>query len=177
MRRLDWGCGPHPAAGWVGSDRDDHGQDHIGDIIDGLPYETGEFDYCVTHHTLQMLPWAALVPALAELRRVTAVGGWLRISVPDILAAIRAYDIDDTDHFHIADEHEKTVEGKFCMYVTQAGSTRSVFTAPWLEELCARAGWARIRRVGFCATTSPYPDIVALDSRPAESLFVEAVAA
>jgi predicted SAM-dependent methyltransferase len=177
MSAFHWGCGPAVAAGWVNSDVDDHGQDHVGDIRDGLPYNDATFGYTVSHHTLQMLPWAALVPALAELRRVTAAGGWLRLSVPDLLKAIRAYDIADVDHFHIADEHETSVEGKFCMYVTQAGSTRSVFTAPWLVELCGRAGWARPRQVGYQATASPWPPIITLDTRPDESAFVEAVAA
>lgn len=174
--RLNWGCGPVIADGWVGSDRDNHGQEHIGDIRDGLPWADGTFDYCVSHHALQMLPWPALAPALAELRRVTAPGGWLRISVPDLLAAVYAYEIGDPDHFQVNDAHEKTVDGKLCLYLSQAGSTRSVFTGPWLEALCQRAGWVGAHRSGFAVTASPFDEITALDTRPAESIFIEAVA-
>jgi predicted SAM-dependent methyltransferase len=174
--RLNWGCGPKPPAGWVNSDRDDHGQDHVGAIRFGLPWDDDTFDQVVSHHTLQMLGWAELGPALAELRRVTRPGGWLRLSVPDLLAAVYAYETGDPDHFQIDDTNEHTLDGKLCLYVSQAGATRSVFTGPWLEELCARAGWVNPQRVGFCVTASPWPEITALDSRPAESIFVEATA-
>ncbi len=160
----------------MNSDRDAHGQDHVGDIRDGLPFEDTTFDHVVSHHALQMLSWDELVPALVELRRVTRQGGWLRLSVPDVLAAVYAYEVGDPDHFQIDDANEKTVDGKFCLYVAQAGTTRSVFTALWLEELCVRAGWVNPHRVGFAATTSPWPEITSLDSRPAESIFLEATA-
>ena len=176
MRRLNFGCGPVTPAGWDNFDVDDHGQEHVGDIRDGLPFKDGTFTYCVSHHAMQMLPWAALVPALAEMQRVTMKGGWLRISVPDLLAAVRAYDIEDRDHFQITDDYEASLDGKLCMYISQAGSTRSVFTGLWLAELCARAGWIGVRRTGFTVTASPWLDITSLDTRRDESLFIEAVA-
>lgn len=176
MKRLNWGCGPKPPAGWVNSDRDDHGQDHVGDIRDGLSFDDATFDLVVSHHALQMLGWPELVRALSELRRVTRPGGWLRLSVPDLLAAVYAYETGDPDHFQIDDTKEHTLDGKLCLYVSQAGATRSVFTGLWLEELCARAGWVNPQRVGFCVTSSPWSEITALDSRLAESIFVEATA-
>lgn len=174
--RLNFGCGPTIAAGWTNIDRDNHGQDHRGDIRDGLPFADDAFDYVVAHHTLQMLAWPELVPALAELHRVTTPGGSLRLSVPDLLAAVYAYETGDSDHFQIDDAHEKTIDGKLCLYLSQAGATRSVFTSDWLERLCSRAGWIDPHQVGFCVTTSSWLEITGLDSRPAESIFVEAVA-
>jgi hypothetical protein len=94
---------------------------------------------------------------------------------------VRAYDISDAPHFHIADEHETSLDGKFCLYLTQGGATKSLFTSLWLQELCERAGWRPAKpgtfRVAYGITASPWPDIISLDSRPAESLFIEAVAA
>lgn len=174
--RLNFGCGPVTPAGWVNFDRDNHGQPYRGDISDGLPFADDTFECVAAHHVLQMLSWPELIPALTELHRVTTPGGWLRVSVPDILSAVYAYEVGDADHFQIADAHEKTIDGKLCLYLSQAGSTRSVFTIGWLEELCLRAGWITPRQVGFCVTTSPTPEIVNLDSRPAESIFLEAVA-
>jgi predicted SAM-dependent methyltransferase len=174
--RLNFGCGPMAAPGWINSDMVDHGQEHVGDIRDGLPFLADTLTYIASHHSLQMLAWQELVPALTELRRVTMPGGWLRLSVPDLLAAVYAYEVGDSDHFQIADDHEKTLDGKLALYVSQAGSTRSVFTGPWLEELCGRAGWVDAHRVGFCVTSSPWPEITSLDSRPAESIFIEATA-
>jgi SAM-dependent methyltransferase len=175
VSRLHWGAGPVAAVGWVGSDLIDYGQEHVGDIRDGLPFEDAAMAYCVAHHALQMLAWPELVPALAELRRVTRPGGWLRLSVPDLLAAVYAYEVGDADHFQVADANEKTIDGKLCLYLSQAGASRSVFTAAWLEELCIRGGWINPVRVGFGLTASPHPEITNLDSRPTESIFVEAV--
>lgn len=172
--RLNFGSGPMVAPGWINIDRDNQGQQHRGDIRDGLPFDDGTFDYVVAHHALQMLAWPELVPALIELSRVTIPGGWLRISVPDLLAAVYAYEVGDADHFQIDDAHEKTIDGKLCLYLSQAGSTRSVFTTGWLERLCGRAGWLDPHQVGFCVTTSPWPEITSLDSRPIESIFLEA---
>lgn len=109
--RLNFGCGPVTPAGWVNFDRDNHGQEHRGDILAGLPFADGTFECVAAHHVLQMLSWPELVPALAELHRVTAPGGWLRISVPDVLSAVYAYEVGDADHFQIDDTHEKTIDG------------------------------------------------------------------
>lgn len=174
--RLSWGSGPVIVAGWTHSDLHawGHDQEHVGDIRDGLPFKDGEFDYVVSHHALQQIPWASLVWVLAELRRVTQPGGWLRLSVPDAVAAFLAYRHFHAEHFLVADEHESNLDGKFCLYLSQGGSTRSVFTGPWLCELLERAGWVSPRLVSFQVSVSPHGGIVELDSRPDESLFVEA---
>lgn len=176
MQRLNWGCGPEQPAGWVNSDRERWSatQDHVGDITDGLPWRDGTFAYTVTVHALQMVPWVQLVPALRELRRVTEPGGVVRILVPDVVEAFRARLVGDGRHFRIADEHESSIDGKFCMYVTQAGSTRSVFTEAWLIELCERAGFPHVLRAHFGEPLLGPVDTASLDSRPEESLIVEA---
>lgn len=183
--RLNWGCGPDMRAGWVNSDVmrypavHDNGvlvtQGHLGDIRDGLPYRAGQFEYAASHHALQMLAWPELVPALAELRRVLRPGGWLRLTVPDLEAALRAWTDDDVGWFPIADEHEPAIDGKLCMYLTQAGASRSVFTAAWLSDLLRRAGFDAAARLRPGMTLCPDAGIMELDSRPAESILMEAV--
>ena len=64
--RLNWGCGPVIAAGWL------NGRSH----------------HSVAMHALQDLPYLDLVPALVKLRRVLKVGGVLRVDVPDLERAI-----------------------------------------------------------------------------------------
>ena len=61
------------------------------DIRDGLPLETGSIDYAVSIHALPEIPYAELVPALAELRRVLKPGGVLRLALPDLDKGIAAY--------------------------------------------------------------------------------------
>lgn len=175
--RLSWGCGPVYRDGWTHSDivRWTPEQEHVGDITAGLPWEDSTFDYVVANHALQMIPWPLLVPTLTELRRVTKRDGVVRILVPDLMAAFDAYLARRPEHFVIDDAHESSIDGKLCMYLTQAGSTRSVFTGGWLVELCARAGFRASARSWFGETIYGPMASTELDSRPDESLIVEAV--
>lgn len=178
--RLDWGCGPIVAAHdeWVTSDESEYVQslpfrepDHIGRIQDGLPWQDGAFEYVVSHHALMMLTEAELVPALVELRRVTMPGGWLRVSVPDMDQAIYAYLHGNRGWFPL---DAPTAGVAFCRYVTQNGATRSVFTQPRLAHLLADSGWTQWQPVAYHVTGSGLPGIIELDSRPGESMFMEA---
>ena len=181
VERLDWGCGPIVAAheGWTTSDENDYAQPfplrfptHRGRIQDGLPWATGTFAYVVTHHALMMLPEPDLIPALAELRRVTKPGGWLRVSVPDIAGAFDAWVEGDRQWFPLVAPDTDTA---FCQYVTQNGATRSVFTLRRLERLFRDAGWTHVVSTDAGVTHSDVAGITELDSRPGESLFMEAV--
>ncbi len=128
----------------------------------------------MARRVLRLLPWPDLIPALAELRRVTRPGGYLRVLVPDLLAAVHAYEVGKTAHFVVADRVEASIDGKLCVYLSQAGSTRSVFTARWLQELLYRAGWAEAWTIGAGETGSELAGIVELDSREHESIIIEA---
>lgn len=175
MPRLNWGCGPDQPEGWFHSDLVGWktGQHHVGDIAAGLPWPDGFFHYAVSHHALQMIPWPQLVPTLSELRRVIAPGGWLRLSVPSLLGAMQAWEDDDSRWFPIADEIERSIDGKLCVYLSQAGATRSVFTERWLCELMERAGFLEPKVAG-CLVTDGLAGICDLDSRCYESVYVEA---
>jgi SAM-dependent methyltransferase len=159
-------------ATWVAAGIAYVGPDHVGRIQDGLPWPDGFFSYVVSHHGLMMLPEPDLIPALVELRRVTKPGGWLRVSVPDMDGAIYARQHGLRGWFPVEAE---TIDQAFCIYVTQGGATRSVFTVDRLHSLLKAAGWGK--RID-CDPFDSYcglDGITDLDSRPGESLFVEAV--
>jgi predicted SAM-dependent methyltransferase len=175
-RRLHWGCGANTPAGWVNSDaRRGPGVDLVCDIRDGLPVPDASFDYAVSIHALQDLPYFDVVPALRELRRVLAPGGVLRLALPDLDRAIQAYVRGDRDYFIVPDTEVTTLGGKLCVQMLWYGSLRGLFTSEFIEELLDKAGFTTRSRCAFRQTTSPHPEIVTLDDRPRESLFVEAV--
>lgn len=176
VRRLNWGCGPCAAPGWINSDvQPGDGIDVVADIRDGLPLASEFFDYIVTIHALQDLTYFDVLPALRELHRVLKVGGVLRMAVPDLDRAIDAYLRRDIRYFYVPDVDAVTPGAKLITQLTWYGSVRTPFTYEFAEEWLRKAGFRAIARCSFRETKSGFPDIVALDNRERESLFLEAV--
>jgi predicted SAM-dependent methyltransferase len=176
IRRLNWGCGPNPPGGWINSDRlAEPGIDVCADIRAGLPIESDSIDYVVSIHALQDLPYLDVLPALRELRRVMRPGGVLRLGLPDLDRAIDAYKRGDAGYFYIGDEEARSISGKLIVQMTWYGSSRMMFTHQFIEELLEKAEYRDVTPCALGETCSSFPEIVALDNRPRESLFVEAL--
>jgi len=175
VSRLNWGCGPNPPPGWINADLlHGSGIDISQDIREGLPLECNSIEYIVSIHALQDLPYLDVVPALQELRRVLKPGGVLRLSLPDLERAIAAYLRNDPGYFYIPDNESETISGKLIVQMTWYGSNRMMFTWEFARELLLRAGYSSVTRCAYTQTASWFPEIVALDTRERESLFVEA---
>jgi SAM-dependent methyltransferase len=175
-RRLNWGCGMDPPPGWITSDRKEGPGIQLScDILEGLPLESDSVDYAVSIHALPELPLAHLVPALTELRRVLRPEGVLRLALPDLVRGVRAYLDGDRDYFLVPDEDAGSIGGKLVTQLLWYGYTRSLFTADFAEELLRSAGFSSVTHCAFGETRSSFAEIVELDNRERESLFVEAV--
>jgi predicted SAM-dependent methyltransferase len=175
VRRLNWGCGTGPPAGWINCDiKDGPGIDVSCDIRDGLPLEDSSFDYIASIHALPELPYPDLEPSLVELRRVLKPGGPLRLGLPDLDKAIRAYLDGNAGYFLIPDDDARSLGGKLIVQMTWYGYSKSMYTFDFAEELLYRAGFRRVVRCEYKQTASEHAEIVALDDRERESLFVEA---
>jgi SAM-dependent methyltransferase len=175
VRRLNWGCGEHPDPGWINSDiKEGPGIDLECDIRAGLPLEDDSIDYVVSIHALPEIPYPELVDALRELRRILKPGGVLRMALPDLDKGIEAYLKGDEDYFLIPDEDAERLGSKFVTQLVWYGYSRSLFTFDFTHEILDKAGFTEVTRVEYRETASPFPEIVELDSRERESLFVEA---
>jgi predicted SAM-dependent methyltransferase len=175
IKRLHWGCGGSTPAGWLNSDiKAGPGIDLSCDIRQGLPLEERSVDYIVSVHALQEIPLAEIVPALAELRRVLRPGGVLRLVLPDLLKGVSAYQRGDRDYFMVPDEDARSLGAKLVVQLIWYGYSRTLFTAEFIEEMLLKGGFARVAHCGYQQTESEFPDIVSLDNRENESLFVEA---
>src|SRR5262249_33731677 len=129
LRRLNWGCGPITPFGWVNSDIQAWpGVEVVGDILAGLPLADGSFDYVVSIHALPEIPYRDQDRALAELYRVLRPGGTLRLGLPDMDRAVRAYQARDPDYFLIGDDVVTSVAGKMIVQLTWFGQSRCLFT-------------------------------------------------
>ena len=175
IRRLNWGCGGHTLPGWINSDqKEGDGIDLSCDIAEGLPLETGSIDYAVSIHALPEVPYDRLVPVLAELRRVIKPGGILRLCLPDLIKGIRAYERGDRDYFLVPDEDARSLGAKLVTQLIWYGYSRTLFTHEFIEEMLLKAGFSRVVRCAYRQTSGPDPEIVDLDNREPESLYVEA---
>jgi len=176
VRRLNWGCDSQPTPGWLNSDiKGGPGIDISCDILDGLPLDDESIDYVVSIHTLPELSYPDLEPALVELRRVLRQDGVLRLSLPDFERAVRAYIEGDVGYFLIPDDDVRSLGGKIIVQLTWYGYSRSMYTFDFIEELLYRAGFRRVERCSYGQTASEHGEIVELDDRESESIFVEAV--
>jgi predicted SAM-dependent methyltransferase len=144
------------------------------DIRTGLPLETGSIDCIASIHMLQDLPYFDVVRALRELKRVLKPGGVLRVAVPDLDKALRAYLAGDSTYFYVPDSDARSIGAKLVTQITWYGSVRTPFIFDFLHELLANAGFRDIERCDYGVTRSLYPDLANLDNRARESLFVEA---
>jgi predicted SAM-dependent methyltransferase len=176
VRRLNWGCGSWAEPGWINSDiSESPGVDIVCDIREGLPLEDESIEYAVSIHALPEIPYPQLLPTLQELRRVLEPGGILRLALPDIEKGFEAYRNGDRDYFLVPDDEWSSMGAKFIVQMIWYGYSRTLFTYEFAEELLQKAGFSSVARCDFKQTHGPYPDIVQLDNRERESLFVEAV--
>jgi ubiquinone/menaquinone biosynthesis C-methylase UbiE len=175
LKRLNWGCGPCIAPGWVNADRNaGAGIDLACDIRAGLPVESNNFDYVVSIHALQDLPYLDLLPALGELYRVMKPGGVLRLGLPDLDKALQAYLRKDAGYFYVPDQDARSIGAKLITQIIWYGSVRTPCTYDFIEELLLRVGFQFVVRCAYKQSQSQYTEIIALDNRERESLFIEA---
>jgi SAM-dependent methyltransferase len=173
---LNWGCGASGEPGWINSDlKEGPGIDLSGDIRDGLALPDASLDYIVSIHALPMISLPDVVPVLRELRRLLKPGGVLRLCLPDLERGIAAYQAGNVEHFLVPDEDVHSLGGKFITHMLWYGYSVTLFTPDFVDELLGRAGFSRITRCSFRQSASGLPGILDLDSREAESLFVEVV--
>lgn len=175
MRGLDIGCGPdfEPDDRWTRVDIQPYPGAIVADAADGLPFASGSFDEAVANHVLQMIPAPRLLPWLSEVRRILDTDGCLRLILPDLLGAVAAWREGRQAWFPLAESTAPTLDAKLCIYVSQAGATRSVFTPGYALDLLTEAGFDAAAVVSPGRTASGWPDIVTLDSRADESIVVE----
>ena len=96
--RLHIGCGKGLLPGWINVDV--HPAPLSMNVLWGLPFDAGSVDFAFVSHLLEHLFFPRDVRALlADLHRVLAPGGIVRIVVPDIEQCIAAYVGHDASFF------------------------------------------------------------------------------
>ena len=136
------------------------------DLSHSIPFKDNSVDFIFTSHFLEHLFKGDAENFLREAVRVLKPGGKIRVSVPDLYFAMELYLKGDKtrmlDQYFFVDHNENYFSRHKYMYDFEI-----------LSEMAKSAGFKNIKRCNFNEGTMP--DIQALDNRPEDSLFIEAV--
>lgn len=176
----------HPRVpGWTVVDLREGADVRLDIARDPLPFADNSADIIFTSHTLEHIPPQRLGHVLAEFARVIRPaheGGLVRIAVPDIALACRAYVEGDERFFREAEvtPFDRTAPiGGLLMswfYSTSAVGSGHVhcFDAEYLAHWLRRCGFREAARCSYRGSSLPELRGEAFDRHPRESLFMEA---
>ena len=158
-------------------------------VLKGLPYDDCTVDYIYTSHFLEHLTKEEATRVLKECYRVLKKCGIIRIVVPDLKLLAEKYVQNDHVFFNarknepVADKFLVTIglgyERQSCLlthlYDRFVGAARHrwMWDFDSLRHELVRRGFTSVEKKGF--KCGKVPDIELLDSRPGESLYVEAM--
>lgn len=175
-KKLNFGCGLIRPNGWINCDKVVADDVVFWDILNGPKFPEKTFDIIIVNHVLHMFTWDQLkYIVLPELHNILKVGGVLRVIDVDPITAFKNYVDGNKKALIIPDDVEKTIDGKFCQYLTWYGTRNSISTGKYMCELLMNAEFKTADVVQFKQTKSNHLFSTSLDTRQYESWFVEAV--
>lgn len=172
--KLNLGCGLDVREGWVNADRVSGPGVTIIDMRHHLPWPDDEFEIVCAHHVLDMLTLDELEVTLEECRRVLMPGGVLRISTPDLGMAIRRHELGQGEWLDAIIVGGADSLTKLSLWLMYYGTRRTLITPGIWAHLVGQAGFVAHLEMTFGHSTKPGG--AELDTRPNESLFLEAIA-
>ena len=172
---LHVGCGPKYLARFVNIEINPLQRSDLWlDVRTGLPFRTGSVDSIYTTHMIEHFYPDELESFLAESFRVLKPGGGIRIVVPSLGNAIRAFHHGDREWFISYPQELESLGGKLSNYLFCAGQHRAAFDFGYLEEVLHKAGFQEV------IESSDGDSIIYTDApiyepeSPGRSLFAEA---
>jgi SAM-dependent methyltransferase len=182
--------------GWkvVGPDKEADVQIDL--ALEPLPFLDSSVDLILASHCLQRVPAGRIPFALGEMRRVIKPGGWrasadgsrpfegglIRMSLPDLAAACRAY-ADQNEAFFlppgaIKPESEQPLGARLVEWLTRPDPDGRGFVHAFDHESIAwwltREGFDGMYRSAYRKSLVPELRAEGLDLRPHDSIYIEA---
>lgn len=149
------------------------------DVRYGVPFATGTVDAIYTRHVLEHFYHDELTRVLAECHRVLRANGGVRILVPSLERACRAYLDGDDSVLMTFPRPYRSRGGRAVNLLFCDGQHRMGFDFSLMQELLEDAGFHEIRQVSR-SESRLFPPSLLRDMEPDEawinaSLIVEAV--
>jgi len=143
---LHLGCGPKYLDGFINIDANPlHRVDVWLDVRNGLPFASNSVGSIYSTHMFEHFFDSELRRLLSECLRVLKPGGGIRLIVPSLASAIKAYTEQRADWF--ADSfprHFDSLGGRFSNFVFCDGQHRTAFDFTYLDEVLQEAGFTRV---------------------------------
>jgi len=114
------------------------------DLRNGLPFRNDTVSSIYTSHVLEHFYPDELQRLLRECHRVLRLGGGLRIVVPDMGRAARAYLFGQQSFFTDFPRRHNSIGGKLSNVLFCEGGHRQGFDFSYLEELLREAGFSEV---------------------------------
>jgi predicted SAM-dependent methyltransferase len=186
MIKLNVGGGKgHPKLpGWLIVDLRDTADVRVDLTRDRLPFDDGTVDIIFTSHTLEHIPPQSLGFVLGEFRRVLKPGGTLRILVPDIALAVKAYVDGDRSFFERSEvtpfDREAPLGGLLMSWFYSNSKVGfghvHCFDETYMRHWLERHGFESIERSTFRGSRVEELRSEHFDRHPNDSLIIEAIA-
>jgi SAM-dependent methyltransferase len=146
---LHLGCGPKYLPGFLNIDANPRRKVDLWlDVRCGLPFKSGSVDSIYTTHMLEHLYSDELERLLKECRRVLRPAGGMRIIVPNLTSAIRAFQSNSPEWFGSYPQNFTSLGGRFSNFIFCAGQHRTAFDFTYFDEILRGAGFARVTASG-----------------------------
>lgn len=192
--KVNIGCGTSGAAGWHNFDnsptiwlakiplarrllRVPHWPADVRrrNVLNGLPFPDSSVDCIYSSHTFEHFSFEESLKVARDCFRVLTVNGIFRIVVPDLRVAVNDY-LGSSDSIASHRFVERLLLTQDVRDLVHRGSHhRQMFDANSLIFLFREAGFQGPEVRQFCDSGIPDIDAVELESRKAESLYVEAL--
>lgn len=143
---LHLGCGTKYLPGFVNIDGNLFNKlDLWLDVRNGLPFASNSVDSIYSTHMFEHFYFDELDLMLRECVRVLKPGGGVRLIVPNLESAIKAYSQDRRawfeDHFP---RHFDSLGGRFSNFVFCDGQHRTAFDFTYMNEVLRKAGFREV---------------------------------
>jgi predicted SAM-dependent methyltransferase len=135
-----------------------------GDLTRDLPFVNASVDFVFCSHVLEHLSRQQSIHLLQEAHRILQSSGVIRVGVPDLERAV--------DLYRAGNAREMLDRYFFRSDAGRLAQHRYLYDFPLLEEALREAGFSHVERREF--REGAVPDLVQLDNRPEQTLFVEA---
>ena len=145
---LHLGCGTKYLTGFLNIDANPKQKlDLWLDVRCGLPFASNSVDSIYSTHMVEHFYPDELERLLRECLRVLKPSAGLRLVVPSLQSAIRAYQQNQSDWFYDSfPRHFDSLGGRFSNFVFCDGQHRTAFDFGYLNELLRAAGFGEVEQ-------------------------------